>query len=225
MINLPLSNLQSFLLDLEAHNSLEWMHAHKAAYAEARAAFEALLSALIAQLGRFDPAVMGLDPHALVGRLNRDTRFSKDKSPYRAAFRAHISPGGNAPIPVGYFLNLDGRGCMLGGGLFASQLPEATARIRAALAKQAGEVQVILDGLQAAGLPVQGAALKRIPAGYPADHPLADLLRHKSWYLETSLPFPQKQELSHWLEEASNRFQAMKPWNDFLNQALEGLKP
>jgi uncharacterized protein (TIGR02453 family) len=221
MKNLPLSNLQSFLLDLESHNSLDWMHAHKAAYTDARTAFEALLSALIARIGRFDPAVLDLDPHALVGRLNRDTRFSKDKSPYRAAFRAHLSKGGNAPIPVGYFLQLDGRGCMLGGGLFASQLPEATARIRVALAQRAEEAEAILDGLRAAGLPVQGAALKRVPAGYPADHSLADLLRHKSWYLETTLPFPPEQDLPNWLDAAASRFRAMKPWNDFLNRALD----
>lgn len=221
MMNLPLSGLQSFLLDLEAHNSLEWMHAHKPAYTDARNTFECLLSALIAQIGRFDPAVLNLDPHALVGRLNRDTRFSKDKSPYRAAFRAHLSQGGNAPIPVGYFLQLDGRGCMLGGGLFASQLPDATARVRAALVEQVEEAGTILDGLRAAGLAVQGAALQRVPAGYPADHPLADLLRHKSWFLETSLPFPQGQDLPHWLDAAGSQFQAMKPWNDFLNRALD----
>lgn len=222
MNKLDLQAIQTFLQELQAHNEVAWMQAHKPAYAQAKAEFEALVQALLQHMAAFDPALSDLDPHALIGRLNRDTRFSSDKSPYRTSFRVHLSPAGNKPIPVGYFLSLEPDGGMLGGGLFASIFPDATRRIRDALTAQPSEAAAALRVLQEAGLSVHGEALKRVPAGYPTDHPLSDLLRNKSWYIETEVPFPTSENLEAWLTQASAAFAAMKPFHGFLNQALEG---
>lgn len=222
MNKLDLQAIQTFLQDLRAHNEVAWMQAHKAAYTQAKAEFEALVQALLQRMAAFDPALSDLDPHVLIGRLNRDTRFGADKSPYRTSFRVHLSPTGNKPIPVGYFFSLGPDEGMLGGGLFTSMFPDATRRIRDALAAQPGQAAAALGVLQEAGLSVQGEALKRVPAGYPADHPLSDLLRNKSWYIETKAPFPTSENLEAWLTQASAAFAAMKPFNGFLNQALEG---
>ena len=114
------SYILDYLSALSANNNREWYHAHKAEYKAANAEFEALIQALIFSIGEFDPSVLHNAPQTLTFKLNRDTRFSHDKSPYNPAFRAHISSMGKLPVPVGYYLMIKpGEQSFLGGGLFA----------------------------------------------------------------------------------------------------------
>ena len=99
-----LTTILRYLTGLSENNDREWYHAHKAEYKEANAEFEEFLQALILRIGEFDPSVVHNVPQTLTFKLNRDTRFSHDKSPYNPAFRAHISAMGKLPIPVGYYL-------------------------------------------------------------------------------------------------------------------------
>ena len=99
-----ISSVLSYLTDLSQNNNREWYHAHKAEYKAANAEFEALLQALMLRIGEFDLSILNHDPHTLTFKLNRDTRFSRDKSPYNPAFRAHISSMGKLPVPVGYYM-------------------------------------------------------------------------------------------------------------------------
>ena len=103
---MDLSIILKYLTGLRENNDREWYHAHKAEYKAANAEFEALLQALILRIGEFDPSVLQNLPQTLTFKLNRDTRFSHDKSPYNPAFRAHISAQGKQPVPVGYYLML-----------------------------------------------------------------------------------------------------------------------
>jgi uncharacterized protein (TIGR02453 family) len=105
-----------FLADLRENNSLEWMTANKKRYDEAKAQFTELVQVLIIRLSETDSSIARLSAKALLFRLNRDTRFSHDKSPYNPSFRAHISPGGRVPIPVGYYINVAPNNIFLGAG-------------------------------------------------------------------------------------------------------------
>ena len=108
-----------YLQELSENNNREWYHAHKPEYRAANEEFEALIQALIFRIGDFDPSVLHNAPQSLTFKLNRDTRFSHDKSPYNPAFRAHISSKGKLPVPVGYYLMIKPGGqSFLGGGLF-----------------------------------------------------------------------------------------------------------
>ena len=91
-----------YLTDLRENNNREWYHAHKAEYKAANMEFETLIQELIFRIGEFDSSVLHNDPRSLTFKLNRDTRFSHDKSPYNPTFRAHISSMGKLPVPVGY---------------------------------------------------------------------------------------------------------------------------
>ena len=95
-----------FLADLRENNSLDWMHAHKKRKKEAQNAFLELVQGCIADLAETEPCLAALDAKDLAFRINRDTRFSDDKSPYNPTFRAHISPAGRMPVPVGYFVSV-----------------------------------------------------------------------------------------------------------------------
>ena len=120
-----ISAILKYLTELRDNNNREWYHAHKAEYKAANAEFEALIQTLIFSIGEFDPSVLHNAPQTLTFKLNRDTRFSHDKSPYNPAFRAHISSMGKLPVPVGYYLMIKpGDQSFLGGGLFADMFKD-----------------------------------------------------------------------------------------------------
>ena len=212
----------NYLTALEENNNREWYHQHKAEYQEANAQFEELVQALMLRIGEFDQSVLGHLPGELTFKLTRDTRFSHDKSPYNPAFRAHISAGGKLPVPVGYYLMLrPGDRSFLGGGLFADCFRDATRMVRDYIAAH-GEawVEVIRDPDFQRRFTVAGSALKKVPADYDKDHPQAEYLKNKSWYLEYPLRDEEVADPEAFLTKAAGLFQGMRPFNDYLNRAL-----
>ena len=175
-----------YLSSLSANNNREWYHAHKAEYQTANAQFEELIQALILRIGEFDSSILGHAPKELTFKLVRDTRFSHDKSPYNPAFRAHISVMGKLPVPVGYYIMLKPGGqSFLGGGLFADMFKNATRMVRDYISEHDGEWEGIITAPAFQELfTVNGTALKNVPAGYEKDHPQAEYLKYKNWYLE-----------------------------------------
>lgn len=215
-----------YLTDLSENNNREWYHAHKAEYKEANARFEALVQELILQIGKFDSSILPREAKELTFKLVRDTRFSNDKSPYNPAFRAHIGPRGKLPVPVGYYLVIKPGGqSFLGGGLFADMFKEATSMVRDYIASNGGEWEKILhDPDFQKAFTLRGTALKNVPAGYDREHPQAEYLKYKSWYLEYPLGDDMVADEERFLEEAVRLFRLMKPFHDFLNRALEGFQ-
>lgn len=215
-----------YLGDLSANNDRDWYHAHKTEHKEAAAQFEALVQTLICRIGEFDGGVLGLDPRELTFKMVRDTRFSRDKSPYNPAFRAHIAPMGKLPVPVGYYLMLKpGDRSFLGGGLFADMFKDATAMVRDYISRNGGEWERIVSASDfRKHFSVRGTALKKVPAGYDKDHPQAAFLKYKSWYLEYPVRDAEIAEPEAFLEKAAEIFRLMKPFNDYLNRALAGFR-
>ena len=215
-----------YLKNLSENNNREWYHAHKAEYKEANARFEALVQELILQIGKFDSSILPREAKELTFKLVRDTRFSNDKSPYNPAFRAHIGPRGKLPVPVGYYLVIKPGGqSFLGGGLFADMFKEATSMVRDYIASNGGEWEKILhDPDFQKAFTLRGTALKNVPAGYDREHPQAEDLKYKSWYLEYPLGDDMVADEERFLEEAVRLFRLMKPFHDFLNRALEGFQ-
>lgn len=213
----------NYLTDLSNHNEREWYHAHKTEYKEANAEFELLLQELILKLGEFDSSILHNQPKDLTFKLVRDTRFSNDKSPYNPAFRAHISSKGKLPVPVGYYLMIKPEGqSFLGGGLFADMFKDATSMIRDYIAANGGEWDKILHTPDfEKEFTVQGTALKNVPAGYDKEHPQAEFLKYKSWYLEYPVQDDIVADGELFLAETVRLFRIMKPFNDFLNRALK----
>lgn len=217
------SEIMPFLRALAANNSLDWMHEHKDWYRQASAQFEDLIQALINELAPDEPALAQYQPKELTFRLNRDTRFSADKSPYRTAFRAHISPGGRAPIPVGYYIQLAPDASFLGGGLFAAMFPEATTMVRDYITGHGQALEEILNAPDfAQAFTLQGEQLKRMPRGYEDYPQYAQYLKYKSWYLEYPLPDESLDDTEAFLALAVQKCRLMKPFNDYLNNALTG---
>lgn len=215
-----------YLSELSANNNREWYHANKEDYKKANAEFEGLLQALIWEIGKFDSSILHNRPKDLTFKLVRDTRFSHDKSPYNAVFRAHISPEGKLPVPVGYYLMIKPGGqSFLGGGLFADMFKDATKRVRDYLAGNGEEWEKIIHAPEFEQyFTVQGTALKNVPAGYEKEHPQAQYLKYKSWYLEYPVKDEELGDGEAFLAKAAEIFRIMKPFNDYLNRALAGFQ-
>ena len=215
-------SILDYLTALSMNNNREWYHANKEAYKNANTEFEALLQALILEIGKFDSSILQNNPKELTFKLVRDTRFSHDKSPYNPAFRAHISSKGKLPVPVGYYLMIKPGGqSFFGGCLFADMFKDATRMVRDYITENGEEWERLIHEPEfEAHFAVQGTALKNVPAGYEKEHPQAEYLKFKSWYLEYPLQDEELKNGEAFVAKSANLFRIMKPFNDYLNRAL-----
>ena len=152
---------------LAADNSRESWAAHKMVWeTEVRDPFLALTEALEDEFG---PAKL-FRPH-------RDTRFSKDKTPYKT----HQGALAGKTAGIGWYLQLSADGLLVGGGWRAHDTGQV-ARYRAAVDPDGAGAQLagIVGSLRASGFRIDGDELRTRPRGYPADHPRLDLLRCRS---------------------------------------------
>lgn len=218
--------IMDYLSELSMNNNREWYHANKEDYKKANAEFEEVLQALMMEIGKFDSSILHNNPKDLTFKIVRDTRFSHDKSPYNPAFRAHISSKGKLPVPVGYYLMIKpGNQSFLGGGLFADVFKEATTMVRDFIVRNGEEWETIIHEPEFEKyFTVQGTALKNVPAGYGKEHPQAEYLKFKSWYLEYPIKDEELGDAETLLVKAAEIFRVMKPFNDYLNKALTGFQ-
>src|SRR5256714_8004355 len=157
-----------FFHGLKRDNSKAFFEAHRQVYEEqVRQPMEAMVAELERELGPGN--------EVKIFRLNRDLRFSKDKRPYKEHLGAYISGAG----ANGLYLQVsdDGRYSAIGSHEMA---PDQLSRYRDAVAGKDGEkLAGIVAGLRKEGYELTEPSFKRVPTGYPADHPRGDLLRCK----------------------------------------------
>ncbi len=157
------SEALDFFVGLEADNSRDYWQAHRAEYDTfVRAPMEALLAELADEVG-----------DGRIFRPNRDTRFSRDKSPYKTNIAADLERGG--------YVSLSADGLGVGAGLYMPA-PDQLERFRQAVADDTtgAELERLVAALRAEAYEVGGhEVLKTAPRGYPKDHPRIELLRQK----------------------------------------------
>lgn len=152
-----------FYEGLEADNSKAYWTDHKDVYDRCVAEpFHALLTELEPAFG-----------HGKLFRPYRDVRFSKDKTPYKT--QAAVTVGG------ALYVALSADGLFVGAGMY-DMAADQVQRLRAAVADDltGGALTTVLANLGEKGWEVGGTRLVRVPKPYDADHPRAELLRHKS---------------------------------------------
>ena len=173
-----------FFLELQAEQSRAWFKAHQADYVRlCRRPLELLVSELQERLVDVYPGVAEVEPHYF--RIQRDTRFARDKAPYKTNVAADLPirprrEGEDQHTTPGLYLSfgLDGEYVAIGAW---HMTPEVLARYRAVLDDRRGpEIMGIVRRLQAEGWQLEAMeTLKRVPPPYPRDHPCAELLKHK----------------------------------------------
>ena len=96
-----------FLSVLRENNNKAWMETHQADYRQVRNTFIEITHFLIKGMGQLDQSIANLEPNRCIFRMNRDIRFSKDKSPYKTNMGAHLTPGGRNGGHAGYYLHIE----------------------------------------------------------------------------------------------------------------------
>jgi uncharacterized protein (TIGR02453 family) len=161
-------------------------------------------------------------------RINRDTRFSKDKSPYKTYADVWFWIGSDRKTaPAGYFMRLIPEAVWIGGGVH-SLTPEQITRYRVAVADglHGPWLEQILVDLEQDGYTVGDQTLKRVPAGYSPQHPRAELLRYTTVNAMVQVsPPPPELESSAFVGWCMQHFMRTKPLVDWLAQQLTGENP
>lgn len=207
-----------FLSGLAENNNKAWFDLNRAAYEEARDSFEDLVDYLISELRAFED-LPGLAARDCIFRINRDVRFSKDKSPYKTNMGALIAPGGKKSERAGYYVHVQpGNRSILAGGLHMPT-PGQLTRFRETIDRDAGAFKRITrnkDFIRYFGS-VEGERLTTSPQGYNRDHPEIELLRLKQVVAVNHVTDKQVQSPDY-PAHAVQVFRAMKPFSDYLNR-------
>ncbi len=214
----------AFFRSLKKNNKREWFQPRKHIYDEkVKAPMLELVDALMRRLHLFSPAHVG-DPAKAIYRIYRDTRFSKDKTPYKTHIAAVFTPRDfDKHAGAGFYFSVSAEEVGIGGGVYMPPVEHLRA-IRAYMAENHTEFRKILAGARVRRLfgELDGESLSRVPKGFPADHPAADLLRRKQYLLWKSLD-ASLATTPKLLTEVASRFEAIGPFIEFLNRPIARL--
>ncbi len=219
MTGFDLHPVLEFATNLKQNNNRPWFLEHKHEFETARGCFEKFIGALIAELSRTEP-LDGITPKDCIFRLNRDLRFTKDKTPYKPYLSAYIAPGGRKSRLLGYYLHLEPGNVLIAGGLYEPSTRQLTA-FREAISLDSGPFRQIMaqDIFRSFFGEIDGIRLKTIPRGYALDHPDADLLRLKS--ITATRRVTDSDALSPgFYEMVLETIHAMKPLLGYLNRFI-----
>jgi uncharacterized protein (TIGR02453 family) len=211
----------AFFSNLQRNNRREWFQPRKAIFeATMKQPMRELVGAVNAAMKSFAPDYV-TDPEKAIYRIYRDTRFSKDKTPYKDHVAAYFSRRGDK-TGAGYYFAVSHKEVAIGGGIYMPE-PETLRTMREHLADRHEEFRKILAARAVRQLftAVQGEQLTRVPKGYPCDHPAADILRMKQYFLYVELP-PDLATTPALYTEVVKHFRAMTPFVEFLNTPLSG---
>jgi uncharacterized protein (TIGR02453 family) len=209
----------AFFAALQRNNRREWFQPRKAIFEEQlKQPMRELVDAVNTAMARFAPDYV-TDPDKAIYRIYRDTRFSKDKTPYKDHIAASFSRRGEK-AGAGYYFAVSHKEVAIGGGLYMPE-PEALLAIRRHLAERHQEFRKIAaaPAVRRLFVEVQGERLTRVPKGYATDHPAADLLRLKQYLLYVELP-PELATTPAVYTEVVKHFRAITPFVEFLNAPL-----
>jgi uncharacterized protein (TIGR02453 family) len=210
-----------FLADLKKHNDRDWFMKNRARYIEAKTNFETFVQALINEIIKFDPILRGLEVSSCTYRINRDIRFSNDKTIYKSHLGAFIVRGGkkNGDKYAGYYVHVEpGNNSMIAGGAYMPPMPWLTA-IREKIDQEGKKFLEIInhrDFIKHFGK-IEGEKLKSAPKGFQKDHPMIELLKLKS-YLVVKMISDKEVVGNECFDDIIRISKAMKPINDFLNE-------
>lgn len=209
-----------FLKALALNNNREWFAENKAWYDRARADFESFVGEVIKATAVFDPEISYLEPKKCIFRIYRDTRFSKDKTPYKNHFGAVLSPE-DMNKSSGYYIHIQPDESFISCGHYML-LPDQLKIVRTGIYEDFDNFQAIINEKRLkkiVGDLCQDDQLQRVPPGFDKEHPAAAYMKLKHFYVMKKLP--EKELFSNQLtKHVTEVFQIMEPLNKYLNQLL-----
>jgi len=214
-----------FLKDLSKNNNKTWFDSHRTQYEDAKNDFAGFVQSIILAHGKKDPSIAHLNAKDCTFRINRDVRFSKDKSPYKNNMGAYLNRGGKKSIFGGYYFHCQPGQSFVGGGLWMP-MPTELNKVRQEIDYNleafkkivtSKRFRAVYDGLSKD----PEYTLTRLPKGYEPDNPAAEYLKLKSFVTMISLKDAEltSKELS---KKVLTAFAALQPMLEFINQSIGG---
>jgi uncharacterized protein (TIGR02453 family) len=216
-----MKSIFEFLTDLKANNNREWFQANKSRYDTSKAEHLVFVEGLLKKFESFEPEIFRLEAQDCVFRINRDVRFSLDKSPYKVNFAAYFNRNGKKSWGPGYYLHLEPGNSFIAGGIW---MPESDTlkKIRQEIDYNFESFKKILDKDEFKNTfgGLKGEKLSRPPKDYKEDNPAIEFLKYKSF--ELSFPVSDETCFTTDFDDLTiEKFKIIKPYNNFLSNALE----
>ena len=213
-----------FLKDLSKNNNKPWFDTHRKNYEDAKKDFAGFIQTVIDKHGKKDDGIAQLKAKDCTFRINRDVRFSKDKSPYKNNMGAYICKGGKKSVFGGYYFHCQPGNSFVGGGLWMP-LPADLSKVRQEIDYNFDAFKKIIGSgkFKAVYGDLSKEAeymLSRVPKGYDADNPAANYLKRKSLVAMAPLKDPEltSKELT---KKVLTSFGALQPMLEFINKSIE----
>ncbi len=210
-----------FLEELKRNNYKEWFHENKATYQKAKKNIEDFINKIILEFGKVDESILSLNPKDCMFRINRDIRFSNDKSPYKTNFGIYFSKGGKKSKYSGYYVHIEPDGFFVGGGLYHPPTPTLKL-IRNEIYFNLDKFLTIVENNEFKNEfgGIQGEKLTNPPKGYPKEFEGIEWLKFKSYTVMKNVN--RNSILSgNFADEVIRLFTLMKPIVQFLNEGID----
>jgi uncharacterized protein (TIGR02453 family) len=213
-----------FMDDLKANNNTEWMHANKKRYENFKKDYHAMIASLLTEMKPLDANLELLEIKNCTFRINRDIRFSKDKSPYKTNIGMWLSTNRNRKNSPGYYIHYEKGASFIAGGVWCPEVEELK-KIRKEIAFFHEDlVAIVADKNFKSGFEAlsreENNVLKNAPKGYDPEHEAIEFLKLKSF--TASQKIDDKMFLDKdFSKKLAQKLIALKPLNEFLNRALE----
>jgi uncharacterized protein (TIGR02453 family) len=219
------SSTVKFLKDLKKNNNKPWFDNNRKVYEAAKADVIAFVQKVIDQFGKKEASIANLTAKDCMFRINRDVRFSKDKSPYKTNFGASINAGGKKAMnSAGYYFHCEPGGSFTGGGIYMP-MPDELKKIRQEIDYSFAAFKKIISNKKFKSIYVDldksaEFVLSRVPKGYEADNPAADYLRLKSYIAMIKVPDADLTS-KDLVKKTVAAFEALQPLIAFINDGIK----
>lgn len=209
-----------FFADLTLNNSKIWFNDHKTDYEqyvlEPSRAFVVTMGERLSEISPDINAIPVVNKSLF--RLNRDTRFSKDKSPYKTNLGIFFWEGTRKRMECpGYYFHVETDNLMLGGGMhtFPKDILESYRKVTVG-EKSGKELIKVINAMKEENLSVHGAFYKRVPQGYDPNHSNSELLKHNGLYTMVETKIPKEFYSEKLIDYCFERFKKMYPLHQWL---------
>lgn len=213
-----------FLTELSEHNHKTWFDANRDRYQAIKDDFSDFAEQLIARVGEFDPRCQGLTLAQCTYRINRDTRFSNDKRPYKTHLGVYICPQGKKSGYSGYYFHIEptGQDYLQSHLLAVGNYCYSKEDLQSIREEIYDNPLVFQENLaKAHGFTLDNTdCLKKAPKGFPADWAYANLLKHKAYCLLKPMTDNQLHS-ANLLDRVTDDFARCYPFNEQLNRAID----
>ena len=212
-----------FLDDLKANNNRDWFVENKKRYEAFKKDYQQLVTDLLDAMKPLDPSLEMLEVKNCTFRINRDIRFSKDKTPYKSHLGIWLSSGAKGLNRSGYYIHLEKGASFIAGGLYCPE-SEDLKKMRKEIAYFHDDLEAILEEKYFKREfgdfdRNEKDTLKNPPRGYDKEHPAIELLKLKSFESSQKIEFSAAAK-KDFVGVMSQKLIALKPLNDFINRAL-----